>query len=72
MVDESQEDWPDIIPGIMMAYRCTPARASQFSPYFLFFGKEMTTPIETAINPNITEVSPNYRDTLKSFIDNVN
>ena len=71
MVDESQEDWPDIIPGIMMAYRCTPARASQFSPYFLLFGKEMTTPIETAINPNITEVSPNYRDTLKSFIDNV-
>ena len=71
MVVESQEDWPDIIPGIMMAYRCTPARASQFSPYFLLFGKEMTTPIETAINPNITEVSPNYRDTLKSFIDNV-
>ena len=36
-VDDSQQDWPDIIP----------------------------------VNPNITEVSPNYRDTLKSFIDNV-
>ena len=71
MVDESQEDWPDIIPGIMMAYLCTPARASQFFPYFLLFSKEITTLIETAINPNIMEVSPNYRDTLKSFIDNV-
>ena len=71
MVDDKQEDWPDIIPGIMMAYRCTPARASQFSPYFLCFAKEMTTPIETAINPDLTEVSPNYRDTLKLFIDNV-
>ena len=71
MVDDKQEDWPDIIPGIMMAYRCTPARASQFSPYFLCFAKEMITPIETAINPDLTEVSPNYRDTLKLFIDNV-
>ena len=71
MVEDSQQDWPDIIPGIMMAYRCTPSPTTQFSPYFSCFGKEMTTPIETAINPNITEVSPNYRDTLKSFIDNV-
>ena len=69
MVNESPEDWPDVFPGIMMAYRCSPA--SQFSPYFLCFAKEMTTPIETATNPNITEVSPNYWDTLQSFIDNV-
>ena len=31
----------------------------------------MTTPIETQINPDLTEVAPNYRETLKSFIDNV-
>ena len=31
----------------------------------------MTTHIETQINPDLTEVAPNYRDTLKSFIDNV-
>ena len=71
MVDESQENWPEILPGIMMAYRSTPARSTQFSPYFLCFAKEMTTPIETQINPDLTEVAPNYRDTLKSFIDNV-
>ena len=71
MVDESQENWPEILPGIMMAYRSTPARSTQFSPYFLCFAKEMTTPIETQINPDLTEVAPNYRDTLKSYIDNV-
>ena len=71
MVDDSQENWPELIPGIMMAYRSTPARGTNFSPYFLCFAKEMTTPIETQINPDLTEVAPNYRDTLKSFIDNV-
>ena len=71
LVDDSQQDWPSVLPGIMMAYRCTPSRSSEFSPYFLCFGKEMITPIETVINPDITEVSPNYRDTLKSFIDNI-
>ena len=54
-----------------MAYCCTPSRTTQFSPYFLCFRKDMTTPIETVINSNITEVSPNYRDTLESFINNV-
>ena len=72
MVNESQEDWPLILPAIMMAYRCTPAtHSTEVSPYFICFGKEMLTPIETAINPNITEVSPNYRETLKLFIDNI-
>lgn len=71
MINDSQQDWPDILPGIMMAYRSTAARATEFSPYFLCFGKEMVTPIDTAINPNLTEVSPNYRETLKSFIDNI-
>ena len=71
MVDESQENWPEILPGIMMAYRSTQARSTQISPYFLRFAKEMTIPIETQINPDLTEVTPNYRDTLKSFIDNV-
>ena len=70
-MDDKQEDWPDIIPGIMVAYRCTPARASQFSPHFLCFAKEMTTPIGTAINPDLKEVLPNYRDMLELFIHNV-
>ena len=31
----------------------------------------MVTRIDTTINPNITEVSPDYQENLKSFIDNI-
>ena len=31
----------------------------------------MVTPIDTTINPNITEVSPDYQENLKLFIDNI-
>ena len=72
MVDDSQQDWPLVLPAIMMAYRSTPGtHSTEVSPYFLCFGKQMITPIDTVINPNITEVSPNYRETLKLFIDNI-
>ena len=72
-IDDRQENWPSVIPGVMMAYRSTPAtHSTEFSPFFLCYGKEMNIPIDNAINPNITEVAPNYRDTLKLFMDNVN
>ena len=67
LIDESQEDWPSVLPAIMMAYRCTPARATEYSPFFLCYAKEMRTPIDTEINPDITEVAPNYRETLTTL-----
>ena len=72
-IDDRQENWPSVIPGVMMAYRSTPAtHSTEFSPFVLCYGKEMNIPIDNAINPDITEVAPNYRDTLKLFVDNVN
>lgn len=70
-VNDNQEDWPKFIPGIMLAYRSTPAtNTTEFSPYFLLFGTEFVSPIDTAITPN-TEVAPQYRENIKSFIENV-
>ena len=35
-VKDDQSDWPSKLPGILMAYRMTPAmRSTEFSPYFL-------------------------------------
>ena len=37
-----QDDWPELLPCIMMAYRSTPAnQSSDFSPFFLLYGREM-------------------------------
>ena len=49
---DQQDDWVNILPGIMMAYRATPAtQSTEFSPFFLLFGREMCLPIDTSLIP---------------------
>lgn len=39
-----QDDWINLLPGIMMAYHATPAtQSTDFSPFFMLFGREMRT-----------------------------
>ena len=58
-VNETQSDWPGLIPGILMAYRLTPAmRSTEFSPFFLLFNQEMQTPLDTTL-PQALPVSLN-------------
>ena len=47
-----QDDWPELLPGIMMAYRSTPAtQSTQYSPFFMLYGREMRLPIDTVLQP---------------------
>ncbi|CAC5378615.1 unnamed protein product [Mytilus coruscus] len=49
---DQQDDWYDLLPGILMAYRATPAtQSTDYSPFFLLYGREMTLPIDTALMP---------------------
>ena len=49
---DKQDDWPEILPSVMMAHRITPCtQSSQESPFFLLFGREMHLPIDTALLP---------------------
>ncbi|VDI68472.1 Hypothetical predicted protein [Mytilus galloprovincialis] len=50
---DQQDDWYDVLPGILMAYRATPAtQSTDYSPFFLLYGREMTLPIDTAPTQN--------------------
>ena len=49
--DNKQKNWANLLQSVMMAYRVTPNTSSGFSPYFLLFGRECRTPIDTALNP---------------------
>ena len=50
--DSDQNDWPSKLPGIMMAYRSTPAtRSTGLSPYQLVFGRIMVTPSDVDLLP---------------------
>ena len=52
---DKQDDWPEILPSVMMAHRMTPCtQSSQESPFFLLFGREMHVPIDTALLPRDT------------------
>ena len=70
-VKDDQSDWPSMLPGILMAYRMTPAmRSTDFSPYFLVFGHDMLTPIDTEIMPP-ENVPKTYEQHLKQTIENL-
>ena len=49
---KNHEIWPSLLPGIMMAFRMSPATEStEFSPFYLLFGKEMNLPFDIGIQP---------------------
>ena len=52
-IDQDQSNWQMLLPGIMLAYRTTPATEShQYSPHYLMFGRECRMPIDNVIIPN--------------------
>jgi len=66
-----QDDWPELLPGIMMAYRATPAtQSTDMSPYFMLFGREMRLPIDTALVPK-DHLSQGHKEFLTSMLHNL-
>ncbi len=48
-----QKDWPKYVPGILCAYRTTPATESTtLTPHFTLFGRECRLPLDQALLPN--------------------
>ena len=70
-VKRDQSDWPDAIPGIMMAYRKSVAnRSTGLSPYFMLFGKMMKTPLDADIIPT-DQVAQPFRRRLQTIARNI-
>ena len=42
---EHRDDWDDLLPAVMMAYRSSVHELTSFSPYRLMFGEECTRPM---------------------------
>ena len=43
------EDWDDLLPAVMMAYRSSVHESTRFSPYRLMFGEECTLPMDIGL-----------------------
>ena len=50
-----QNNWPKLIPSIMMEYRCTPAiKSTELSPFQTLFGEDMQIPVDADLLPKKT------------------
>ena len=45
-VGEHRNDWDDLLPAVMIAYRSSVHESTGFSPYQLMFGEECTLPMD--------------------------
>ena len=46
---KNQDDWDDLLPAVMMAYRSSVHESTGFSPYRLMFGEECTLPMDIGL-----------------------
>ena len=46
---KNRDDWDDLLPAVMMAYRSSVHASTGFSPYRLMFGEECTLPMDIGL-----------------------
>ena len=46
---ENRDDWDDLLPAVMVAYRSSVHESIGFSPYRLMFGEECTLPLDSHV-----------------------
>ena len=76
---ENRDDWDDLLPAVMMAYRSSVHESTGFSPYRLMFGEECTLPMDVGLPRHDSDlpdtVSSPYavcvRDALEVAFDQV-
>lgn len=69
--NNAQNKWPELVPSILMAYRKSPSmHSTEFSPFFLLFGEEMTLPYDVALEP-LENMSRDAKAYIKEFLENL-
>ncbi|VDI73304.1 Hypothetical predicted protein [Mytilus galloprovincialis] len=70
---DNQSTWPDYLQGVMMSFRNTiQTESTQYSPYYLVFGREPRNPIDIALIPESTKgLSKDAESALKLIVDNL-
>lgn len=59
---DEQLDWEDLLPGIVLAYNCSPQTSTKQAPYALLYGREPLLPVQAAARMR-QEVDPDDPET---------
>jgi hypothetical protein len=54
-IDSSQQEWDELIPSVLLAYRTMKHTTTRHEPFFLLYGRSATLPIELEIPTYPTE-----------------
>ena len=76
---KNRDDWDDLLPAVMMAYRSSVHESTGFSPYRLMFGEECTLPMDIGLPRDQLDTSESitspyalwFRDALEEAYDQV-
>ena len=76
---KNRDDWDDLLPTVMMAYRSSVYESTGFSPYRLMFGEECTLPMDIGLPRDQLDTSESItspyalwvRDALEEAYDQV-
>lgn len=68
----AQEQWDELLPACLMAYRCSINVSTQYSPFELQFGRPMTLPLDILFTaPDEVTKPVDYISTLRSQLDTI-
>jgi hypothetical protein len=68
MVSEGQRDWQDCLPHVVAAYNAAQHETTNFSPFYLMYGREYRTSLDLVLNvemENETSTGLDYTDQLR-------
>jgi hypothetical protein len=66
-----QDNWDEVLPLVLFAYRTAEQSSTKFSPFYLMYGREAKTPIEAWLIPKELETMPLVTDYAKQLHKNL-
>lgn len=69
--DKEQNNWPKLIPGILMALRNSPCtQSTDHSPFYMAFGREMNLPFDLSVTPK-DSLQADAKEHIRDILENL-
>lgn len=69
--DKEQNNWPKLIPGILMALRNSPCtQSTDHSPFYMVFGREMNLPFDIRVTPK-DSLQADAKEHIRDILENL-